>query len=45
MAGKGSVKLAQLKAMTPKLDNYKRHFFDSHIEGILWLAEKGFCLK
>jgi len=45
VAGKGSVKLAQLKAMTPKLDNYERRFFDSHIEGVLWLAEKGFYLK
>ena len=45
VAGKGSVKLAQLRAMTPKLDKYERRFFDSHIEGMLWLAEKGFCLK
>ena len=44
VAGRGSVKLAQLKAMTPQKDNYERRFFDSHIEAISWLAENGFTI-
>lgn len=44
VAGIGGVKMAQLKAMTPEFSGYERRFFDSHIEGILWLEENGFKL-
>lgn len=44
VAGKGSVKLAQLKAMTPESEGYERRFFESHIEAISWLEESGFTI-
>ena len=45
VAGKGSVKLAQLSAMTPKVEGYERCFFESHIEAMSWLIEKGFSIS
>jgi hypothetical protein len=44
VAGRGSVKLAQLKAMTPAKKGYERRFFESHIEAICWLEENGFSV-